>query len=1528
MVEGTSRAHSKESNENGSSNEGYDGIIAPRTSVADANYAMAPYEGDISIQKRISKILSRQSYPGFADIVEMEAVQRLSKSHIDPGAVIEFVKSRDLTKFYEAKQKVEEMHPTSGKSEYAHLPLEEVMNKFGLEDTIQGLSESQILFNREMYGENVLDLGKKAPIWKIFLSQFKSFVIVLLFIAAIASLALKNYIEGGFIIFIVLVNSTMATYMERSAANVLEKLAQLSSPVARVIRNATEMEVTSKEVVPGDILVLKTGDTVVADIRLFEVMEMRINESLLTGESVDVKKTTVSEDMDSPFSTNLCFASTSVVSGFGKGIVVNTGMNTQVGKIAKQLKKASETSKITPLQRGLNRLGGTIGIISTLVLVTIVVVAILTKFDDPTRPNTNRTLSIVLLAVGFAASSIPEGLPMVVTISLSLGAKDMAKENANVLKLPSVETLGCCSIICSDKTGTLTEGKMVTTDMTLFYSSGESNASDGGSSRSSGATPRETKTGKDNNASKKDGTSNAVSKTVSHSSLKFYPTYGFNPRGGVFYSDELTDEFRDKIITMYRKKDFDFGQMKENVMSQLATDGTSGVGEAAAARKSRYMDANRSDKVRYFESMLIRLNMTTCYLNSYNTKLVFDEETNKWTCVGNMTESPLVVAATKCGVTPSIFEDYERLERLEVPFSSKRKMSMTVHKLKKQNHYEYLNLERGTIKFTHVALVKGAPDVLRKYCKYLVMSDSTGREMRVNYDHGLVYDESDGGSSTDGAASPVSRGSTYNYTGSNVVMKMNNALSKASLRVIMIGIVPLTDEDVGQLSSFDDSEERQHYILTGKKGVRVGSSEASEGKVDAHTKLSDARERVGSISSNDPRRSSPKFGSMGENEGAGEVEGRVVLLGITGSFDPPRPGVRDAIETCRSAGVRVIMITGDQKTTAVAIGKQIGITEMGEFGYSTRTNWKSRSRLFGRVKSGLQYIRKQSIELTGRMSHHSSRRGSGHQSSQQGNKDNKHSGTQSKQPNEYDQDEHAGQKEKITHLNTLNKESSNESHRENNHQSLSSESQTDNNQRYSQYSQRSDLSEELGLECSHLHVNNNPSMDYLPDEEIDLITSKYNVFCRAQPEDKVAIVNSLKRKGEITAMTGDGVNDAAALKTADIGISMGINGTDVAKGASELVLLDDNFCTIVNAVRAGRTIYSNIQKFVSFLLGTNIGEILYLTTSIIIRTLPPVEALQILFLNFLTDGCPAVALSREPADDDAMKKPPRRPKTPIMTKEWWLLGNLPHTIFEALAVIAAILVGLYLCTGVLTLNDIHGQCKYVHLNDASGTSHELVYFCKSYEYVLSRKYTGWVTNVNYFDPHEKKMKVFLGATKGRVYQLRSDDPSLHPTLKAKFADMSAEKLAELDAEMGRWVELDENGWPKSKASQVVGKGKLYGAGETGYREIVGRKATQARTISFITAVWSEMLRAYTVRSWDYFYKVFNRNPWMHFACSLSATVTFALTVIPGVSTVLHVSSLPYWQYLLSIAFALTTLILDECISKVLYKSLKKKGKVE
>ncbi|EAN33958.1 HAD ATPase P-type family IC family protein [Theileria parva strain Muguga] len=1269
-----------------------------------------------------SKILSAPSYPAFADIIEMETVQRLSKSHIYAGDVLELVKSRDLTKFYEAQQAVELVQPTTGKSEMAHLPLPDIMNKFGLEDTEQGLSDSQVVLNRQLYGSNILDLGKKDPIWKIFLSQFKSFVIILLFIAAIASIALKNYVEGAFIIFIVTLNSIMATYMERSAANVLEKLAQLSSPTAKVIRNNVEVEIDSTEVVPGDVLLLQTGDTIVADMRMFEVMEVRINESLLTGESVDVKKTVVAEDLDSPFSTNLCFASTSVVSGFGKGIVVNTGMNTQVGKIAKQLKKASETSKVTPLQRALNRLGGTIGIISTIVLISIVIVAIFTGFDDPTRPNTNRTLSIVLLAVGFAASSIPEGLPMVVTISLSLGAKDMARENANVLKLPAVETLGCCSVVCSDKTGTLTEGKMVTTDIVIFFNV-KSVTSDNLLKSII----------KNTNFS----LFGATAANVIAERFSFYPTFGFSPFGGVFNPCDLTDSYKRKLIQLYKKKT-DFNTIDNNLLSHYSAknkvdlqpmskepsleDQSQGSGESSSQESLQAAPVTSPTTDSYLKSVMVRLNMCIGYLNSYNTKLVLDQN-NKWTCVGNMTESPLVVAANKCGLKPELLDDYPRLENLEVPFNSKRKLSITVHKLMVENKFEELEFQQKGKKYTHVALVKGAPDVLRPYCKYVPSLDNG---VFVDFKYTINSDE-DGANSDD------------------VVMYNNDKLSNDSLRVIMLGLVPLTDEDIAYLQSLDDSIYRQQYLL-------------STANFDVTT--------------------------LPHNSG------KIVLMGVTGSFDPPRPGVKESIDTCKSAGIRVIMITGDQKITAIAIAKQINLITPG--------------------------------------------------------------------PDTKD--------------------------------------------------------DELGLECNKLHINGNPGMDYLPDDQIDLITSKYSVFCRAQPEDKVAIVTSLKRKGDITAMTGDGVNDAAALKTADIGVSMGINGTDVAKGASELVLLDDNFCTIVKAVRAGRTIYSNIQKFVSFLLGTNIGEIVYLTTSIIINTLPPVEALQILFLNFLTDGCPAVALSREPPDSDAMKRPPRKPNTPIMTTEWWLAGNLPHTIFEALAVIASILIGLYLCTGVITLKDLNDRCRYVKVDDST----KMVYFCSSHEYLITPKYVGWVTNVDYFDPEERKMKCFLGAAKGRIDDLNVSNPDLHPNLRAKLENFDLSSLGG----MSDFVEKDSRGWIRSNGKKDGSN--YHGVGEMGYKDIVSRKSKQARTISFITAVWAEMLRAYTVRSWDYFYNVFNRNPWMHIACSISATVTFALTVFPGLSTVLHVVSLTYWQYILSILLAFTTLILDEFLSKFIYRRIKKR----
>ncbi|KAK1935987.1 putative P-type ATPase4 [Babesia divergens] len=1229
--------------------------------VMDAASDGEVHQGSIigSISRAISRTMVGTLGTNFADVVEMDVVNKLSTSRLMADEVIEIARKKDESMVEKATEQAQLDRPTGGKSHYATASIETLMAEFGLQDLSTGLSTAQYNLNQELYGRNLLEATKKLPLWRIYINQFCNFVVIMLLSAAVGSLILGNIVEGVFIILITNINAAMASYMERSAANALEKLAEISSPTSTVVRNGEYLVIDSKDVVPGDIILLKMGDTVPADARFFEVTEIRINEALLTGESETVKKQLVALDRDTPFAKNLCFASTSVTAGSGRAIVVSTGMNTQVGKIAKQLKIASQGSDLTPLQIGLNRLGGIIGIISICVLITIIVVAIFTGYEDPTRPDTNRVLAIVLLAVGFAVSSIPEGLPMVVTISLSLGAKDMANRNANIRKLPAVETLGCCSVICSDKTGTLTEGKMTTTTIVTFHSKDD---------------------------------------TWKSEELLFYPTVGFNPYGGVFRSEDLTDDMK-STLRNYTRDAVSFDEIDKNVCA-------------------------KDEKMH--SSQQVRACMLSAYLNSHATRIEKDEKTNRWKAVGNMTECPLVVAAAKCRIGPSINSsdstngDYPIISSLEIPFNSSRKMMCTVHKLKQTNMFGDVKLSRGSEIFTHVATIKGAPDMLFNNIKVTLK--------RV--DDACIVDWRD--DDREPLESQV-----------EAILKANDELSSRALRVLMVGMFPLTDAHIESLKECEDSDERMNWLLKG----------GNDGKCE------------------------------------------LVLLGFVGSLDPPRFGVKKAIETCGRAGVRVVMITGDQKATAGAIAKDIGL--FNQFDY------------LGDDKTGI-------------------------------------------------------------------------------------------------------------LECSNLHVNNDHYREYLPDDIIDSHTSRVSVFCRAQPEDKVVIVESLKRQGYLTAMTGDGVNDAPALKAADIGVAMGINGTDVAKGASDMVLLDDNFCTIVNSIESGRTIYANIQKFVSFLLGTNIGEILYLTAAIIIRTLPPVEALQILFLNFITDGCPAVALSREPPEVNVMDSKPRPASQPIMTRDWWIYGNIPHTIFEAAMVICSVLTALYVCTGVIFMRDIHNQCRSVTVEDINGNNHQFMYFCKSYEFRIGRDYTGWVTNINYFDIKHLQIKTALGVLKGKPDVVTPYTKDLFEEVAKSFDGIKRDEVPE---EFYYKLERDEDGWFRPKSWVIIAdkNDTPLGAARHGYLGITARKSTQARTMSFVTAVWCEMLRAYTVRSWDYFYEVFNRNPSMHVACSISATATLVATVIPKFNKIMHLVSLPWWQYLLAIGFAFVTLILDECIPKYLYR---------
>ncbi|SBT78701.1 non-SERCA-type Ca2+-transporting P-ATPase, putative [Plasmodium ovale] len=1160
----------------------------------------------------------------------------------------------------------------AGYNHYATESIENICREFDLIDINAGLTSEQVKLNREKYGENFIEKEDVAPIWIIFLSQYYSPVVMLLLVAAVASLALDEMVEGLAIISIVTLNACLATYMEKSSGDAIAKLAEMASPQCTVIRNGQKIVIPSREVVVGDVVVINTGDSISADLRLTEITELKTNESLLTGESEDIKKTLTPDDLTTPFATNLCFATTSVTNGYGKGIVISTGLETQVGKIASQLKKSSKGNKLTPLQIALNKLGGLIGLIAIIVLIFIITLAVLINYRDPAHADKDPLLVIIIIGVGFAVSSVPEGLPMVVTITLSAGAKDMVKKNANVRKLPAVETLGCCSVICSDKTGTLTEGKMTAINAVTFCKN----------STLSDLTP-------DNNVE------NGLTKT-----FDFYPTKGFEPYGGIFDSNDLTSEKKKKIV-IAKNQSISYDTILYNYGNP----------------------ENKSVHVCKIRSL-----MFAAYLNSHDTTLSRDPKTSKWTIQGNMSEGPIVVAAAKAGYSfvshpqehhHAFYRDYTRLDSLEVTFNSSRKMKITIYRLRVENRFEHIFLENGNKKYTHIALIKGAPDRLLDRSTHLL--EETKRGAQIAWSSKITQKEKD------------------------ILIKKNLELSQKALRVLAVCIKPLTDENIAHLKNLEDADERLKFVNL------------------------------------DP-------------------QGGFIPLGYIASFDPPRPGVKEAIQTCREAQVKVIMITGDQKPTAVAIGKLIGlISEKGEEGDDKEGNTVEQS-----------------------------------------------------------------------------------------------------------------LGQSEAIECSELHINKNPNEPILPDEKLDSFTDKVLIYSRAQPEDKITIVQSLKRKGYLVAMTGDGVNDAPALKAADIGVAMGINGTEVAKGASEMILIDDNFCTVVSAIDVGRTIFSNIQKFVCFLLGTNIGEIIYLSIAIAAQMPFPLEALQILFLNLMTDGCPAVALSREPPNDDNMKTPPRPKKQPIMTKRWWFYGILPHTIFEALCVLLSLAFSLYICTGSYTLNDIHNSCKTVKVRDMSNPSvfYEHKYFCSTYEYRVSPEYVGWVTNVNFWHPTKNKPVTFWGAAKGKVKNISPRSMDIHPDLRTIMQNGCPEHLME-----------DTYGWckPKDNTRAKGANDKIEGAFHKHFEDIASKGSKRGRTIAFISGVWCEMLRAYTVRSWKPFYKVFNRNMWMHLACSISATLTFFSTCIPGITSVLNTTCLLWWQYLFGISWAILNLILDEVIPKVIYR---------
>ncbi|MCM3237783.1 calcium-translocating P-type ATPase, SERCA-type [Heyndrickxia oleronia] len=742
-----------------------------------------------------------------------------------------------------------------------------------------GLTASDVEKKRKQFGWNELQEGEKQSAFLLFISQFKDFMILVLLAATLISGLLGEYIDAIAIIAIVLINGFLGFFQERRAEKSLHALKELSAPQVTVLRDGQWQKIPSKEVVVGDIIRFSSGDRIGADVRLVQTVNLEIEESALTGESVPAVKS-IAPLSNSHASLgdleNMAFMGTMVTRGNGLGIVTGIGMNTAMGKIADMIQNAENL--VTPLQRRLEQLGKIL-ITVALGLTLLVVVAGVVHGHD--------LYTMFLAGVSLAVAAIPEGLPAIVTIALSLGVQRMIRKNAIVRKLPAVETLGCASVICSDKTGTMTQNKMTVTHL---WSGG--------------------------NTWNLTGT-------------------GYNPKGSFYIEDQ-------EILPQNEKS-----------LYQLLTFG---------------LLCNHAE------------------LKKKDDEFIID---------GDPTEGALLVSALKAGLTRDALLKQFKIEK-EFPFDSTRKMMSVIVKDKNGRRF---------------VITKGAPDVL------LGLSESVlwgGKQQYLNEE--LI----------------------------NAIESSVEHLASMALRTIAIAFKPIQEQT-----------------------VIINERDAEKG---------------------------------------------LTFVGIQGMIDPPRPEVKQAIKECREAGIKTIMITGDHAITARSIAGQLGIF-----------------------------------------------RG----------------------------------KEKVMEGAELNK----------------------------------------------------LSLDALEDVVEDVA-----VFARVSPEHKLKIVKALQNRGHIVAMTGDGVNDAPAIKSADIGISMGITGTDVAKEASSLILLDDNFATIKAAINEGRNIYENIRKFVRYLLASNVGEILVMLFAMLLSLPLPLVPIQILWVNLVTDGLPAMALGLDKPEDDVMRRKPRHPKEGIFAR--------------------------------------------------------------------------------------------------------------------------------------------------------------------------------------------------------------------------------------------------------------------------------------
>jgi Ca2+-transporting ATPase len=765
-----------------------------------------------------------------------------------------------------------------------------VLEELGVSEA--GLSSEEAEKRLKKYGENELKEEEKISVLKLFLSQFKSILIIILITASIVSALLGELTDAIIIIFTVFLAGILSFVQEYRAEKAIELLKSLTSPEATVIRDGIEKKVPSKKLVPGDLILIQTGDRIPADARVIKEFNLKIDESSLTGESVPVQKHIKVLPSETPEAdrANMVYAGTVVAYGRGNAIVTATGMNTAFGELAGLL-GTIERSR-TPLQESLDKFGKWIGAATLIIVAFVAILGVFYGFP---------LLDMFLWGVALAVAAIPEALPAVVTVGLGLGVRRMVKRNALVRKLPSVETLGATNVICSDKTGTLTQNKMT------------------------------------------------VEKIFSNKQIFKVTGTGYAPSGEFFIDDKKVsnDDVNLHILLLGAVLCNDAGLLNKN------------------------------------ENLEIK---------------------------GDPTEVALLVAAAKAGLNKiELDQKYPRLA--EIPFSSERKRMTTFSKLEADSDRFPVS---GLIAFS-----KGAPEIILDSCTKIFL---------------------------EGEIKPLSPEVRQ------LILGKIKEMADQALRVMALSFNPLAENTYLEKISFGE------HITE-------------------------------------------------------EIEDEMVFSGLMGMRDPPREEVKVAIQKCADAGIKTVMITGDHKITASAIAKDLGI------------------------------LKENDLTLTG------------------------------------------------------------------------------------------------------------SELDSLENAEFEDKVEKVSVYARVYPIHKLRVIDAFKKKGYVVAMTGDGVNDAPALKAADMGIAMGITGTDVSKEASSMILTDDNFASIVAAVEEGRNIFKNIRNFITYGLSAHIGEVLIVLISILGWQILPLLAVQILWINLITDGLPPMALSVEPPDNGIMKQKPRNVKEGLITRK-------------------------------------------------------------------------------------------------------------------------------------------------------------------------------------------------------------------------------------------------------------------------------------